>query len=408
MTNHKLINRKSSGGLTIVELLVVVSILSILTALMIPRLRMVNKDRAIREAARTVGSQIAKAVDRAASDNAEIAGILIERNPNLFEEIAGTNNTVHFAGTRMFVLRSVAPYAGDSRGDLTCEITVNLGANPPNMVVQIPRPLEWNATNNYLRTGDRIRLNHGSVRYRVLGVSPNTFTKLIGGVAVDVPVLDLTVGLGQGNSLPAVQGTTGVPIEVPYLIYRRPRKLQSSKVDLPAGYMVDMRFSGPALPSDLIQGAGAPESEIAEATNTATYCRRMAFGQDTTEAATATQDVEILFGSSGEVDSYTFNFENTSNVVVTRNQIPIDPFYLFVTTYEPDESHNAPDSATSSLYDPNAMWVSIDHRTGSVNVAYNNPPAPGSIAPSGNPSFDNFAAGLITARAFASGKASAD
>jgi len=73
-------------GVTLVELLVVISILSVMTAIMIPRLRVINKDRNIREAARVVGSTLVKASNRAVNEG--VAGLIAERHDNF----VGANN----------------------------------------------------------------------------------------------------------------------------------------------------------------------------------------------------------------------------------------------------------------------------------------------------------------------------
>jgi len=75
MTNQRTIRT----AFTLIEVLVVITILSILTALAIPRLRVVNKERGMREASRVVASSFAQASQRAVNEG--VSGVLLRRNP---------------------------------------------------------------------------------------------------------------------------------------------------------------------------------------------------------------------------------------------------------------------------------------------------------------------------------------
>ena len=101
---------KLHRGLTLVELLVAITILTIVTALVVPRIRVINKERTIREAARVAGSVFSTARDRAIAEGT--AGVIIQRNLN-FSTTTSSGNRVFFAGTRLFQMRSVPDYIGD-------------------------------------------------------------------------------------------------------------------------------------------------------------------------------------------------------------------------------------------------------------------------------------------------------
>ncbi|MFK7769892.1 MAG: prepilin-type N-terminal cleavage/methylation domain-containing protein, partial [Mariniblastus sp.] len=224
-------------GLTLVELLVVVSILVIVTAFTIPRLRVINKDRNMREAARIVGSAFSKASNRAIVEKS--AGLLIERNPNYLD---GSN--VYFAGTRIFTLRALPPFGGDSEFDPTLSGVASNGANviapapgfPNTMSVSVLTPLEHTSTNPMIQINDRIRLNYSSVTYLIVGVDPLPSGRL---------QLHLSLGLSGQAVMPSFPLTGATAPGLPYVVYRQPRKLQSSQTDLPDGYVIDLRYSGP-------------------------------------------------------------------------------------------------------------------------------------------------------------------
>ena len=75
MNEHKYKSKTSDAGFTLVEILVTITIMVILTALLIPNVRTVTKDRNAREAARLVGSIMSQASQRAVNDG--VAGIVL-------------------------------------------------------------------------------------------------------------------------------------------------------------------------------------------------------------------------------------------------------------------------------------------------------------------------------------------
>ena len=280
----------------------VVTILSVIAAIMIPRLRVINKDRNIREAARIVGSTFANASQRAVNEGR--AGVLLERHPN-FVDAAGVN----FACTTMYTMRSLPPYTGDD----TSSVAMFVSANS----VTIPRPLEQDDM-EIIRVNDYIRLNNSSVRYRILAFTPG-------------PTMTLT--LDRAGFLPPPP-----PGNYPFVIYRQPRKLESSRVELPDGYMIDLRFSGPVTVDGSIFNQTVPSADELQ--------------------------VAVTFDDAGAID-WLYYFDNTGTA---QNIRPTGSLYWFVTEYEIDSTNSPIDS-------PSAMWVTNNNITGGVNVGYTAPPS---------------------------------
>ena len=55
--------------------------------------------------------------------------------------------------------------------------------------------------------------------------------------------LKLDLQLDASGFLPDPPTGTGLP----FVVFRQPQKLESSRVELPEGYLVDLRYSGPTM-----------------------------------------------------------------------------------------------------------------------------------------------------------------
>jgi prepilin-type N-terminal cleavage/methylation domain-containing protein len=313
---------KQRQGVTLVELLIVISILSVMTAIMIPRLRVINKDRNIREAARIVASAFAKASTRASAEGT--SGVIIERHPNFIDD-----NGVNYAGTRMYAMRRLPPYAGDDFGAIATVL-------PGGTSLTINTPFEHDpATHPLILVGDEIRLNYSSVRYRINSVSLSGLT--------------MTIGFDLGGVRPTLED--GV---YPFVIYRQPRKLNSSEIDLPDGYYIDLRVSTVLVPTPTT--APTPPDD---------------WERGTVLDDRSTRDIAVFFNQLGAINRFTYGATN----VATQNEfpaaaIPSGTLYFYVTNYDP----KVLPTAAQSLSNAAAMWVTVDQVTGSVNVSPNAPP----------------------------------
>ena len=342
--NQKNKIRIRGRGVTLVELLVVLAIMTFLTAMLIPRIRVINKDRGIRESARVVASAFAKVSSRAADE--DVAGIVIERNPNFVD---GANVT--FGATTMYVLRALPPYGGDDQFDPTLTSTTMprrngavIEANSGSMRVTIPVPLEHNPlTNPLVQADDYIRLNYSSIRYRITDV------QIVSGR------MQLILSLGPFNVLPAFGITAADDPGLPYLIYRKPKKLESSRVDLPNGYVIDLRYSGPI-------------DRRPPATNTGTVFNQVSPSPDPTIPIPDPDSIELMFDDHGAVERIYYSFPTPMPERVSW--IPTDTLYFFIADVESDTS-------VFPIYNPGNMWVTLERATGSANVAYNAPPPSG-------------------------------
>ncbi|MDB2525154.1 type II secretion system GspH family protein [Mariniblastus sp.] len=350
---------KRNSGITLVELLVVISILAVITAVMLPRLRTINKDRNIRESARVVGSLLAKASQNAVNDGT--AGVIVERNENFVDD-----EGVMYGATTMYLMRKVPVFTGDfATGDPKGQATPLA-----DYTLDIYPPFESDA----VLVNDYISVNFNSVKYRIIGIAPSD-TDLDGTALV---TLTLSPGMG-GAVLPALPPAGS---SVPFVVHRQPRKLASSRVDLPNGFLVDLRYSGPInenanTAGSLVEPSRSWFDEIILPPNpNLNPVAQLNMGY-------ASRTVQIIFNSNGGVDrvyyynpyldvNYVDEFENPADFPdadkfgsgFIDSRIPNGPLFFYVSEYEIESLPN-----NGVLDSPANLWVTLNNSTGATNVA---------------------------------------
>lgn len=317
----KIKNTTKRSGFTLVEILVVLVIATVVLSIAVPRIRSINKERNIREAARVVGSALANASQRAAVDG--IAGIRITRNPNMIQ------GTQQFAANQISLLRAVPNYTGDVQNATIQVVDADS--------VSIPTPIEQREL-GLIQRGDLISFNNSSIKYRITN-NPSGNARL---------TLDLD--LGQNNYMPMPNDGDA------FVIHRLPRPLRSSRATLPDSYIVDLRFSGFEVLDNGDAAGGIPPqlTTIFEPVLTETT------------PVTVNYDIEIIFDEEGAIDQVFYKNPDTNETIATR--IPLGPVYFFI--------NESPDSYELSeevgLASEIGLWVTVSNSSGSTNVGYNN------------------------------------
>ena len=195
---------KRSSGFTLLELVVVISILAIVGVMILPSLRILNEDRKVRDTARVVGSIFAAARERATVDGQ--AGVEITSIPNA----SGSYNLPNM-GLVLYQLRSVPAYGGDAIG----------------------------ASCQYNGAGS---LTFSGANLETAGVRPNDFIEL-NNSGVKLPITSVNAAQANvTNTLPNPPIPTGV--NLPFKIYRQPVRIESSAVRLPNNLFINLSYSG--------------------------------------------------------------------------------------------------------------------------------------------------------------------
>lgn len=351
--------QRRRSGMTLIELLVAVSILVIIAAILVPQLRFASADRNIREASRVVASLFASASQRGINDGE--AGVVIERNPNIVDEVTGHA----YAGTSMFMLRQVPRYIGEDATDVAELVRLNSVDVPAEPMISSGRdilrrnwvdifitlPLEQQDL-RIIRVGDQISFNdQASVRFVI------TETAFQTDIVDNQPKLRLRLAAASdflNDSFPNPDVTPD-PIATDksrkvigsFIVYRQPRKLLSSRLDMPKGYLVDLRLSGDVNPDEATE---------------------MLFDLDNrsvvTDPTAPPNSITYLFNSRGSIDRFFYTaLVNGNHERLFR--IPTGPAFLMVREYSTDDGG---ESIGNVLSNDRSMWVTVDPTNGTANV----------------------------------------
>lgn len=348
--NHPNQSKYAKRGFTLVEILVVLVIATVVLSIAIPRIRTVNKERNMREAARVIGSTFASASQRAAIDG--IAGVRITRNANFL--LAGS--TQRFAATEISLLRKVPNYLGDQVYE--ADNTDAFGAPDPlgaskiggsDTVVEIKIPFERDvaAGRPVVRAGDEISFNNSRIKFQITSVAEVTGD------------LELTLDV-SATAYPKLPENLD---DVPYVIYRQPRPLRSSITSLPANYIIDLRYSGfLVLDAGTYVPPGGPTRPIQ--LTTVFEPAPLDFGVFPPTADQENYNIEFIFDEEGSISRVLY--KDLAGNVVTR--APLGPAYFLIT----ETSASAETSQEVATADEHALWVTIG-ASGTTNIGYNNP-----------------------------------
>jgi type II secretory pathway pseudopilin PulG len=311
---NRQLRQQSTHAMTMIELLVVITIIMVLTAVMIPTIRYQYRNRALREAERQLIAFIGSAQARALQLGRPV-GIWIDRFSDS-ETPTGANYTgANYAvatnyAVAIYLAEIPRPYTGETRNE-----RVKVSLNQTTNTIELTFNNNTLAGDRLIKRGDffKIQFAHHGPYYAA--------EKKLDGVYILLP--DLKFG-----RIPTADFSTGVP----YKIQRKPKKSFLPPLRLPAGAVIDLSVSG--------MRAGGSEFS--------------------TTNATGTKPVIIMFQSDGSIDRVRYN---------GPGERPLGWVHLLIGRQNqvwPTSQFLDAETEKGNIMDMRNRWVSINHRTGSI------------------------------------------
>ncbi len=308
-----------SRGFTLVELLITITILVSLAVIVIPTVRLLTRDRKVRETARVVGSMFAAAREQAAVDG--LAGVEIVTNPNVPQY-----------ATTLYRLRALPEFRGDYYDHA---VAVENVMPPPNSTTagsatvrfyrrNPPMPIQQRISLE-LKPGDFIELNDGGVWYLI--------TNVVKTLVPPFETIAVNIRIQPNEPIPPHNPVSPHELLVDFMAIRQPQRVETSVINLPPRLFVNMGYSG--------------------------------HGVDTNQFATVAPNgsIEVWFDRKGSVDRI-----NQDGVL----SYPVGSVYLLICTGDGDEVYTTDlvptPTNTPFIEDADNRWLVIDKGTGNVSV----------------------------------------
>ncbi len=306
---------RGRSGLTLTELLVVITVLSILAAMTVRTMNQSIDGSQIREAARIVSSTLTAARNRA-QQSERAAGITFEVLPN---------NT---ASLNMIPVEEPPPYGGDTTASKISFSGTSIVGRKRTVTVTFHdnggRDLADLHAAGIISRGDRLQLDHRGNIYWI--TSADT---------------ELAAGKMTLESAVAASNTTfpGSNTPVSFQIFRRPRPSAAPPVQLPNGAVIDLVISG--------------------------YGYGSTFGNPSHTTMLSESPITLMFNANGSVQQVFYPYHDGSNLVEV-SQAPSSTYHFHIGRIDQIDFSNS-----ANLGDLNNRWVSVNSQTGMVGVYEN-------------------------------------
>lgn len=225
------------SGVTLLELLIVVSIIVLVTAIAIPTIGPLLKGREVREASRTASAFFTQAQTRAIELGRPV-GVAIVRG-----------DASPDAGIQLFLCETPPAYAGLSETDRAVVGLVDgVGLHLVGFRDTLTGPIDPSVPPKMFRVGDMIRLGIRGPRYQIsLPAGASSAALDADGYLTTLPWRLSPLQNGDHPSLPSMRfdsNANDFVADLPFQIFRRPIKTSDEPASLPPGAVIDLSASG--------------------------------------------------------------------------------------------------------------------------------------------------------------------
>ncbi len=369
-------SRSSQRGYTLVELLIVISIVLLLAAIALPTVRNLLKDGKNAHQARAIVAYLQEARSRAIATKSDV-GIL-------FERLGTENDFVRSACLQMRLSNAVPPYTGES-ASARALLFHDPPANHSNDLIALPQSSAGMTNAAYFTAADcplmYLSAQNGGGTDQPIGVFDRL--ELQGGrsvvihrmVLVDDPMKTSGYGIGvkvifdprermldsrttaSSSTNPTVAfpssfKTTGEAKAVRFKIHRKPNLSNVGALTLMKGMAIDLNYSG-------VGPNGVQFSQFA-----------------ISPASVPSSDVDcmpigIVFSGDGSV-SYINHGVDVGGTVVRSVEHPAGNIYLMLGKTDgvrPDSPFDDTSKPVANVLNLEASWIVINPFTGKINAS---------------------------------------
>ena len=361
-------------GFTLVELLVVISIVTVLAAISLPTIKNTLREQRVSRAAGLIQQYIEEARSKAISTGHPV-GVVLERT--------GSDNVVNRSQvTRMKICNSPPEYSGDLgvasgiiRGFSALQIGLSISATDAillqaafaNKTGDLSHP-SFVAPLNAIQTGDALLIGEERIPFTIN--SPIGTTSSSGSMIVDPadPARILVSASIVGNG---VLPKFDLNQNIRYAIQRQPTPSYAAPLDIPDKTVIDLVYSGLGPFGTRFSPLTIDhEAEILKSTPLSGYSTTTSPAFDTT--ARSYEDVWIVFAPDGSVQQVfqTRRAGPTTNTLILDRYTPLFDIYLLVGRAGqvfPESPLVEDNSGIPNILDGQAIWISINRMSGNVS-----------------------------------------
>ncbi len=332
------------------------------------------------------------------------AGVCIEVNPNIID-----SDGIQYAGTALYLFKAQSPLDGKKPWRIRetspgQHYYYNFGQpnqGAPVYHVEVERPYNHTPNRPLIRPGDKISFSDdrgcSNIKYTIVKVYPNLIENVYAPTDPDRILLQLAKNNDWGNpnsQVPVVLPEPLIPdLPVPpvspepandrsYWIHRGPRLIESTRLELPEGYIIDLRYSGPLLNS--VNGYPRMNLNSAGPLSPRTIFHDVLPVVPPIPGNPVPRNRDICFYFSEGLEQIT-----TFGGVAYR---PMDDIHLFISKFEWEPAKETirslspsvsgpgnPNGLPDPLDNPTNLWLTISRQTGAISVSPNAPQDPSGI-----------------------------